>query len=48
MTDLDPNDFSSLLSLVDVLLRPTTTDGDAVTVREAGYLLAVYEKLLDR
>ncbi|XXX75091.1 glycosyltransferase family 4 protein [Sorangium sp. So ce134] len=36
--DLGPNDFSYLLGLVDVFLRPTTTDGDAVTVREAGYL----------
>ncbi|WP_437777636.1 glycosyltransferase family 4 protein [Sorangium sp. So ce1097] len=36
--DLNPNDFSYLLSLVDVFLRPTTTDGDSVTVREAGYL----------
>lgn len=36
--DLSPDVFSYLLSLVDVFLRPTTTDGDAVTVREAGYL----------
>ncbi|HTN85610.1 MAG TPA: glycosyltransferase family 4 protein [Sorangium sp.] len=36
--DLNPDRFSYLLSLVDVFLRPTTTDGDSVTVREAAYL----------
>ncbi|WP_437598134.1 glycosyltransferase family 4 protein [Sorangium sp. So ce590] len=36
--DLDPGSFSYLLSLADIFLRPTTTDGDSVALREAGYL----------
>ena len=33
-----PLDFVALMTYCDVVLRPTTTDGDALTVREALYL----------
>lgn len=36
--EMDSKDFISLLNLSDVFLRPTTTDGDSVAVREAIYL----------
>ena len=35
--ELDPDEFSFLLSKCDVYIRATDRDGDAVAIREAGY-----------
>jgi len=35
--DLCPDEFAYLLSLIDIYVRPTDRDGDAVALREAAY-----------
>ena len=37
LNDLNPNQFSFLISLVDIYVRPTDRDGDAVSLREAAF-----------
>jgi glycosyltransferase involved in cell wall biosynthesis len=37
-TDLTPSQFTQLLSSSDIFIRPTTTDGDSIALREALYL----------
>lgn len=36
--NLDPDTFVAILSISDIYVRATTVDGDAVSIREAGFL----------